>query len=683
MAMMGPRGLAAATVTLLAALAVVPSAATTLQPAASPATTREQAPPDVPSDAWFHDGVQWAIDQGALLTYGDGTFRPREPLTRRGTAAALWRLAGEPTDVAAPTPPLTDVPVGDQARRAIHWAVDRGIIRPTANRRFRPDAPTTRSALGLALWRWAGSPDAPARSFPDVPAGSRARPAFSWLADQRIFVPGADGTMRPRGKITRAQVAVALQQVVRVHETGPPNLVMILTDDQTLEMMRVMPQVQDLLADEGTTFANAFATFPLCCPSRATLLTGQYSHNHGVRNNVLPRGGHLRLDHSNTLATWLQRDGYATAHVGKYLNCYGSTHRLCGTAGPDVPAGWDDWFGLPDPLPANYGYTSFDALDNGTLRHFGPAPDVYQTDVLADRAVADIHQFGERPQPFFLNVWTLAPHSGQGATAPNSVSPAPSPRYAGSMSAEPLPAHPSYGEADLADKPAYVRGFWSRHFANQNRVAITRTYRAMLESLRSVDDLVASVVEALSETGRLDRTVILFTSDNGWMFGEHRITFDKVVPYEESIHVPLVVRGPGFPAGATATQIVGNIDVAPTFLDLADARADRVVDGRSLVPIAGDASRAAERAVLLENWPTGTSQRVPHYTGIRVQEQVYLEYDTGERELYDLAADPFQLTNLADDPAWGGRRSVLANALARMRNCSGATCEVTVPTRGP
>jgi len=667
------RGLAVGAVVVLAGLSMVTATA-----AVRPSV---EGPPDVPADAWYRSGVLWVIDQGAMPVYPDGTFRPRSAISRAATAAALWRLAGRPTDV--PVPPLTDVPAGTRALRAIHWAVDRGIITPSGDQRFRPEQPTTRAALALALWRWAGSPAAPARPFTDLPAGSRARPAFAWLADHDVMAPRADGTVRPRGQATRAQVADALQRVTAAHDAGPPDLVVIMTDDQTLESMRVMPQVQQLLADEGTTFTNAFATFPLCCPSRATALTGQYSHNHGMTNNILPLGGYARLDHSNTLATWLQDAGYATAHIGKYLNCYGSTHPSCATTGPDVPAGWDNWFGLPDPFPSNYGYLSFDAFDNGTLRHFGPAPDVYQTDVLADRAVADIRRFGERPQPFFLNLWTLAPHSGRGSTAPNSVSPAPSPAYAGTMSAEHLPDHPSYGEADLADKPAYIRGFWANHFANQNRRAITHTYRAVLESLRSVDDLVASVVDALRERGRLDRTVIVFTSDNGWMLGEHRVTFDKVVPYEESIRVPLVVRGPGFPAGTSATQIVGNIDLAPTLAALAGARPGRTMDGRSLVPLAGNAALAANRAILLQNWPTGTSQRVPHYTGIRVPGQVYLKYDTGERELYDLVHDPHQLTNLADDPAWSARRAVLANALARLRDCAGVACEIQVPPGGP
>lgn len=633
------------------------------------------APPDVPDDASYRDAALWALSTGALRTFADGTFRPGSPVTRAQLASVMWRLAGRPDGV--PVAELSDV--GASGRRAIDWAVDRRILGADRDHRFRPDRAADRAALGVALWRWAGAlDDAPSRTFADLPAGSRHQAAFEWLIANGVLTATPTGAVRPAASVTRARVAVALKRVVDRRDAGPPNLVAILTDDQTLESMRVMPQARRLLAGEGTTFANAFATFPLCCPSRATLLTGQYSHNTHVENNVLPLGGYATLDHTNTLATWLHARGYATAHVGKYLNCYGSTNARCGTAGPDVPPGWDDWFGLPDPYPTNYSYMSFDAFDNGTLRHFGPAADVYQTGVLAQRAVQDIGRFAERPQPFFVNIWPQAPHSGLGPTAPNTWSPAPAPAYAGTMADQVLPNAASYGEADLSDKPAYVRGWYAAHWPAENREAITRSYRAALESLRSVDDLVGDVVESLRRSGQLDRTVIVFTSDNGWTFGEHQITWWKVVPYEESIHVPLIIRGPGFPAGATATQVVGNIDLAPTLVDLSGATPGRTMDGRSLVPLAQDPSLATDRAVLLEDWPEGTSPVVPHYTGVRAQGEVYVEYDNGDRELYDLTADPHQLDNRAGDPAHAARRAVLASALARLRGCAGAACEVTV-----
>ena len=635
-------------------------------------------PPDVPVDAWYRAGVLWAVETGTFSLSASGAFRPEGSVTRAQLAKVLWRRAGRPVGV--PAADLVDVPSGSGYRRAVDWVVDRGVMEPVRGRVFGPGEPVVRSLMGLALWRWAGSPSgSPVHPFSDVAAGAAYQGAFDWLIDRGIVSARSDGTLRPGGRVTRAQVAMALYLLELAHGNDPPNIVVILTDDQTLESMRVMPQVQRLLGDKGTTFSNAFVTFPLCCPSRATLLTGQYSHNHGVRDNVPPNGGYAALDHTNTLATWLRDGGYATAHVGKYMNCYGSTNPVCGTAGPDVPPGWDDWFGLPDSGLRDLSYFDFDVFDNGTLRHFGPSPEVYSTDVLAQRAVADVGRFAERPQPFFVNIWPRAPHAGLGPTAPNSSSPAPSRDYAGTMADETLPASPSFGEADLSDKPAYVRSWFAARWGDNELPGITAAYRATLEALQSVDDLVGDVVGALREAGELDNTVIVFSSDNGLMFGEHRIKHRKVVPYEESIHVPLIVRGPGFPPGVTAHQIVANIDIAPTLVAMSGVTAGRTMDGRSLLPIARSPAVAADRAVMVEDWPTGTSPMLPHYEGIRTPGWVYLEHDTGERELYDLNADPYQLTSLHAVPNAAEDMGRLAGALARLRRCAGPTCDVTVP----
>ena len=479
-----------------------------------------------------------------------------------------------------------------------------------------------------------------------------------------------------------------------------PNIVMILTDDQTLESMRVMPRVQALLADEGTTFANAFDTFPLCCPARATVLTGQYAHNHHVVNNVAmtsapndPIGGSGALDHTNTLATWLHAGGYQTAHVGKFLNCWGNNTSSCRAGAPTVPPGWDDWFGLIDPYPAAYGYFEFDVLDNAQVRHIGPAADIYQTDVLADRAVADVQRMSASGRPFFLNLWPQAPHAGVGSTAPNGFSPAPAPRHTALFTTEPAPATPAVGEADVSDKPSYIRcgigltpgeppapGCTSAPTSTWTASGIAATYRATLQSLQAVDEMVGRVVQALDDTGELDNTVIVFTSDNGLQNGEHRLNFRKVVPYEESVHVPLIIRGPGFPAGRVARQIVGNIDIAPTITGLAGVTAGRVMDGRSLVALAQNPSIAADRALLLEDWPVGAFVGIPpHYDGIRTATDVYLEYSTGEREYYDLSTDPYQLTSRHADPSTASRRSALATVLAQLKTCVGASCEVAAP----
>lgn len=479
-----------------------------------------------------------------------------------------------------------------------------------------------------------------------------------------------------------------------------PNIVVLLTDDQTLESMRAMPRVNSLLAEQGTTFARAFNTFPLCCPARATLLTGQYAHNHGVVNNVAvraaparPIGGSGALDHTNTLATWLHDGGYQTAHVGKYLNCWGNDTSNCRAGAPSVPPGWDHWFGLIDPYPSNYGYFEFDVLEDDEVRHIGPADGIYQTDVLADRAVADVRRMAASDRPFFLNVWPQAPHAGRGSTAPSSSSPAPAPRHTGLFTTEQPPSSPSVGETDVSDKPSYIRcgigltagapaapGCGAAPTSTWTAAGLTATYRATLQSLQAVDEMVERVVQALDQTGELDNTIIVYTSDNGFLFGEHRLNFRKVVPYEESVHVPLIIRGPGFPAGHVAEQIVGNIDLAPTLTSLAGVEARRVMDGRPLVALAQDPSVADQRAILLEDWPVGAFVGIPpHYDGIRTSRDVYLEYANGEREYYDLEADPFQLTSRHADPLTQTRRQALAALLAQLKPCAGTSCEITAP----
>jgi len=479
-----------------------------------------------------------------------------------------------------------------------------------------------------------------------------------------------------------------------------PNVVVILTDDQTLESMRVMPHVQALLADEGTTFSNYVDTFPLCCPSRATLLTGQYAHNHHVVNNIAftaapnaPIGGSGALDHTNTLATWLHDSGYQTAHIGKYLNCWANNTTPCRAGTPAVPPGWDDWFGLIDPYPANYDYFSFDALDNTQTRHFGPAADIYQTDVLADRAVDDIEHMAARQQPFFLNIWPQAPHAGGGTTAPNAFSPAPAPRHTNLFTTETPPNGPAVGETDVSDKPAYIRctfgltpnappgpGCPNPPTATWTATGLAPTYRATLQSLQAVDELVARVVDTLAATGELDNTVIIYTSDNGYTFGEHRLKYRKIVPYEESVHVPLIIRGPGFPAGHTAPQPTANIDIAPTIVDLTGITAHRTPDGRPLQPIAQNPTTATNRAILLEDWPTGTFTGIPpHYDAVRTPTDVYIQYATGENEYYDLTNDPHQLNSLHNDPTTTTRRTTLTTLINQLKTCAGPTCQLTAP----
>jgi N-acetylglucosamine-6-sulfatase len=441
-----------------------------------------------------------------------------------------------------------------------------------------------------------------------------------------------------------------------------PNVVMIMTDDQTLESMRVMPNVKTLLADQGVTFDNNFVSYSLCCPSRATYLTGQYAHNHGVWGNAAPNGGYYKLDSTNTLPVWLNRAGYQTIHVGKYLNGYGTRNAR------EVPPGWGLWYGSVDPT--TYRYYNYTLNENGTTVNYGTGVANYQTDVYARKAVSLIAAQAADPRPFFLSVAFLAPHAG-GPRDPDDPSgqgtPSPAPRHRNLFRTQPLPTPPSFNEADVSDKPAAIRNRALLTTARINK--IRENYQQRLESLLAVDEAVAQIVNQLAAIGKLDQTYIIFTSDNGFMHGEHRVPQGKIVLYEPSIRVPLIIRGPNLPAGVHRSQFVENIDLAPTIVDATDAQPGRVMDGKSLIPFAKDPLLHSGRDLLLET---------PTYAAIRTPNWLYAEHVTGEKEFYNLARDRDELNSLQNDVGLTAMRTNLAARLARLRGCSGATCR-----RGP
>jgi arylsulfatase A-like enzyme len=463
------------------------------------------------------------------------------------------------------------------------------------------------------------------------------------------------------GLVVLGLLSAASSSPLRVSDPRP-DVLLILTDDQTLESMRVMERTRRLIGDEGTTFANATVSTSLCCPSRATLLTGQYAHNHGVRDNKPPLGGYLRLEPHSTLPVWLRQAGYSTAHVGKYLNGYGH-----GTPAV-VPPGWTRWFGLVDPT--TYRVYDYRVSDQGKVVSYGEDEDDYQTDVLAAKAEEILRAFASADRPFFLSVAPVPPHLERSDESGKGVAPRPAPRHEGSFADEPLPAKASYDEADVSDKPPFVRKL--PRLGEKARDRTLQIYRARLASLLAVDDLVDRLVRALAETGRLDRTVILFTSDNGFFSGEHRLLDGKYYPYEESIRVPLLIRGGGFPKGRVAQQVVSNVDLAATIVALAKAQPGRVLDGRSLLPLALEAQTARNRGVLIEGF--GPEKQRPSFAAIRTPRWLWAEYGDGSRELYDLSTDPLELTSRHRDPTLADLRASLAARLAKLRRCAGAGC---------
>lgn len=470
--------------------------------------------------------------------------------------------------------------------------------------------------------------------------------------------------------VVLAAIGVTLAVTRSSEPAGPdraadprPNVVVIMTDDQTLESMRVLTDVNRLIGSEGVTFDDNVVSFPLCCPSRATYLTGQYGHNNGVMGNQPPNGGYTSFHHQETaFPVALQRAGYRTVHIGKYLNGY---KRPAAT----IPPGWDDWQGSLDP--STYQYRGFTLLTKDGERHYGRRPADYQTDVYADLAVQAIERQHREGKPFFLNVAFLAPHNQvtPGAAEDQAGAPVPAAQDAEAFAHESLPADASFDEADVSDKPAAIRSL-PRITARQ-RNEITRSYRARLESLLAVDRATARIIKALEADGELDRTAVIFTSDNGFMHGEHRIQDGKGQVYEPSVHVPLLMRGPGLPRGVTRRGMTANIDLAPTILDLADATPLRKMDGHSLVPLAR-AEQGEDRGILLEMG--GPYSRT---AAIRTRRYVYIERPTGERELYDLERDPDELDNRQGDPALATVQASLAKRLTVLRACAGSTCAGT------
>lgn len=439
-----------------------------------------------------------------------------------------------------------------------------------------------------------------------------------------------------------------------------PNVVLLMTDDQTAASMQHMPRTQALLGAAGTTFENSFVTFSLCCPSRATALTGQYTHNHKVFGLAPPLGGYVKLDTSEWLPLWLQDAGYRTIHLGKFLNGYGVQNVNL----TEVPPGFDVWQASLDP--STYDFTRFTLNENGQLQsHSG-----YQTDFYADRASELIEAESRHDGPFFMQVAFVAPHHGRNVEADdpaNLATPAVAPRHRDAFAGTPLPIPPSFNEVDIADKPGRIAA--RLPFDATRTAEIEEAYQQRLESLLAVDEAVERIVRALERTGELDRTLIIFTSDNGFLHGEHRIGFGKVWPYEESIRVPLLMRGPGVPHGQVRRQLVVNADISPTILDAADAFALKPQDGRSLFPLMRDARLGWGRDVLLYGRGNGV-----HFHGLRTPRYTYVRYTNGMEELYDLEADPYQLENQAGSPRYQALRLELFRRLRTLRRCRGDGC---------
>jgi N-acetylglucosamine-6-sulfatase len=484
--------------------------------------------------------------------------------------------------------------------------------------------------------------------------------------------------------------AAERQPLAQEQPSPKPNVLFILTDDQSTEDLAAMNNVQSLLVDEGTNFENAFATTPLCCPSRVSFMRGQYVHNHGVLTNgdtteggYEKPGGYKRFAdlglQNSTVATWLHDAGYSTFYAGKFLNGYqGTTH---------VPPGWDTWYAFSDRRPNE---TSYTVNENGTLKTYSQAQQ-HETYYLRDRTEGFIHSHAEKG-PWFAWVSTHAPHP------PITVAP----EFQNSYDNVQMPKPPSYNEADVNDKPTWMQRqplldddcSTGEGEVDCHQQAVEK-WRTRQESLMSVDLMVGDLIGALAETNQLERTYIVFASDNGYMLYRHRV-YAKGTPYEESQGIPFVVRGPGVRQGVVSKELVANIDLAPTIAEWTGVEAPNYVDGRSLTPLLAGAPAPSLReymdgrslARLLEgasapSWRerllfdnSGGSGGKKVYAGVRTAEgETYVEHDqTDEKEYYDLRTDPWQLDS-GDAAAENAERiGTLSAVLSDLRSCEGAGC---------
>ena len=391
--------------------------------------------------------------------------------------------------------------------------------------------------------------------------------------------------------------------------------------------------------------------------------------------NSLPDGGFTRFNDSNTLPLWLQQAGYHTIHIGKYLNGYGT-----GTSDPAyVPPGWNEWYAAGGGSTQSvYDYT---LNQNGALVPYGTAVTDFKQDVFSNLAVDAINR-NAPGGPFFMGVMYTAPHSGGPNPNPNpptncGATAKPAPRHASAFDSAPLPVPPNFNEADVSDKPAAIQSMPA--ITDAEIATIQRKYRCRIESLLSVDDGIRRIIDALSTTGELDDTLIVFTSDNGFFHGEHRVQSGKNRVYEEAIRVPLVVRGPEVPADVTVADTSINADLAPTILDAARATPGLPEDGRSLLPFAEHPDRLHGRELLIEKGDVvdddddGAPQSGT-FAAVHTNRYVYVENVSGEVELYDLDTDPYEVQNQAANPAYDAVEAALATRLASLRSCAGETC---------
>jgi len=505
----------------------------------------------------------------------------------------------------------------------------------------------------------------PARPVPALPA-----PAFP-TAGSSVLPAGPPAALAAVSPLPLPAVAPAAAPGLPAPAAGPrpPSVVLVLTDDLSSDLLAAMPTVQQMQR-EGTSFSRYVVTDSLCCPSRASLFTGRFPHDTGVFTNVGRQGGFPvfrdRGEEFSTFATDLQAAGYRTGLLGKYLNQY-QPGGGSGQAPNYVPPGWDEWAVGGDAYP-EFNYLL--ATHRGLLS-YGNAPQDYLTDVLAARGERFIADAAAAARPFFLEVSTFAPHSPF----------VPAPRDAQSFRGAQAPRTPSFDVRSGPDAPRWLQGRAPRTPADI--AVLDKDFRRREQSVQAVDALLARLRIVLAQTGRAQDTYVIFTSDNGFHLGQHRLMAGKNTAFDTDIRVPLVVTGPGVPAGADVGQLVSGVDVRPTLDEIAGVPAPPEVDGVSLLSLLrGQPPPTWRDAVLVEHngpvvdradpdLPALGSGNPGSYVAIRTLAETWVEYADGEVEHYDIASDPDQLHPTASDVPLG-RRAQLRATLAALVACHGA-----------
>lgn len=438
-----------------------------------------------------------------------------------------------------------------------------------------------------------------------------------------------------------------------------PNIILIVTDDQPFHTVDTMPFVKTEMMQNGVVFENGFATTPLCCPSRASILSGQYAHNHQVLTNTLPLGGATKFDANSSFSILLKESGYKTAYLGKYMNGYDDL-----TPAGIVPPGWDVWNAFlgknlntaEDAGNLQY-YFNFSLSENGAIVEYPKSNPNFSADVITHKALAFIRD--ARDEPFFMTVNYYNPHS------PYVCAPRHRDTFRASTGWDMVQYRPpNFNEENIRDKPDYIGDL-----SPLSETELDSVHKQILRSLLSVDDGVASFVHALEKAGLDDNTIIIFTSDNGLTLGDHRFGATKNCPYEACAKVPFIVYAPGYFEPRVDSNLVANIDLYPTIADWAGFDAPETVDGMSMASLLADPAVPWRDALLLEHWPTeeGVGSMIPEYYAIRTREWKYTEYSTGEVELYDLVNDPFELLNIAGKREYRETQAELAERLQALK----------------